>query len=261
MDYLKKTIIALAAGAALAVSPGCTSPPTGLEIEMLIEAENDQLKKELGHTLEEVLTKKLDSVTEKTSEMEKELETCESNNDRYKRELNEGFDFFKHYDVALMERNVDYPAKLNAEMYQKVKQFRAINDEKERAKAIYNWVISTVEAGDAKRAVGYRTSIETLSDREGVCGEQTYLYVAIARASDLKAKYLRVYRNRLGSKVKHACAAVYPYSNRIDVDFTINTFGVHHEETELISDAEMMRLFKEWRWRKAEPDHLKKNQN
>ena len=136
-----------------------------------------------------------------------------------------------------------------------------IKNEKKRAKDIYKWTLSTIDYGQAKRAVGYRNSIEILNDREGVCGEMTYLYVALARASNLKAKYVRVYKDENGKKVSHACAAVYPYGYQINVDIASSIFDARHQKTKVISDAEMMALFEQWRWKKSDPEHLKKNLN
>lgn len=61
------------------------------------------------------------------------------------------------------------------------------------AHRIFEWVINTVHYGDATWKaynVGYRTALETFEGREGVCGEMTYLCMAMCRHVGLECYYV-----------------------------------------------------------------------
>ncbi|MBU0461171.1 MAG: transglutaminase-like domain-containing protein [Nanoarchaeota archaeon] len=152
------------------------------------------------------------------------------------------------YNLALLDNSIDFPMRLDRDLYDLVEQFRDIPDETQRARSIFEWELSNVIYGSSRRnGVGYRNSVETWNDREGVCGEETFLYVALARASNLTAKFAIVDVDYKGDKVSHGCAAVYIAGRQILVDPAYHSFDINHQQISVISDAEAQEKFRQWR--------------
>ncbi|MFC1753876.1 transglutaminase-like domain-containing protein [Thermoproteota archaeon] len=152
-----------------------------------------------------------------------------------------------NYNIVITDNTFSFPVKIDGELYSQVKEFRSISDEKERAKAIFDWQRENVAYGSRKRSVRYRDSVETLHDKEGVCGETAYLYIALARASDLEVKMVDVELDYRGKEVNHSCAVVFAGDEKIFVDPAYRAFGINHQKFSILSDAEMYSHFDEWR--------------
>ena len=104
--------------------------------------------------------------------------------------------------------------------------------------------------GRSKRgAVGYRTSLETWSTQEGVCGEMSILFVAMASLAGIPSAYVPVRRDMTGQAVCHACASVFDQCSNLPVlvDPAYKKFGVKHWDYSFINHQQLNSRFVEYR--------------
>lgn len=96
-------------------------------------------------------------------------------------------------------------------------------DEFARAQALYGWMRSSIAYDTEKydqiidrTFVGpYFNSVETLYYKRGVCAEQAFLYIVMARHAGLDARYVRNDQNP-----GHAVVRVHSHSGEFDIDTT-----------------------------------------
>ena len=120
------------------------------------------------------------------------------------------------------------------------------SDPVDRSKAIFDWILAHIEYGKTRRGpVGYRTSLETFTTREGVCGEMAILFVAMATLAGVPSAYVSVRRDPRGREVRHACASILdPRTERpILVDPAFLAFGIDHEEHRFLNPSDLDRRF------------------
>jgi len=125
-----------------------------------------------------------------------------------------------------------------------------IPSQKQKALQIYRWMRSSIGYGTQKQHNGYRNSIQVFNDQEGVCGEQTALYLTMARLVGIRGSYTRVYKDDKGEHVNHACALIDvpgQYGQRTLVDPAYSIYDVNHQSIEPLTDKELFRLYQQWR--------------
>lgn len=126
---------------------------------------------------------------------------------------------------------------------------RGLGDDGAKARAIFDWFVQNVNYGAQKRPdnLGYRTSNEVFTDREGVCGEMAVLYIVMARSVGLKANYVSVTKDNQDKDIVHACAAVYLGQEPTLVDPAYHAFDAKHQAFAIKTDAEAVPLLKTFR--------------
>lgn len=91
-----------------------------------------------------------------------------------------------------------------------------------RAGAIDRFMRSNIRVDQYKLAIinsgrspgSYRNSVETYNDTQGVCGEQAFLYIVLARYAGLDARFLLQEQGR----TRHALSRVHLANATIDID-------------------------------------------
>lgn len=162
-------------------------------------------------------------------------------------------DILSNYNIAITDTTIEFPIKIDSKLYGVVRGFRNITDQTKRAETIFEWQMKNWSYGSSKRGpVKYRDSVETSKTKEGVCGEAAYLYIALARASNLKAEFAMVHRDFLGREVEHACAVLDIKGRELHVDPAYYTFDAGHQEIEIIPDSKVTHYFRYWRGAKNE---------
>ncbi len=153
------------------------------------------------------------------------------------------------YELVLVERGFGNPFQISARLMRITREMvKYRRTDKSKALALFRWVRSHVEYGEQRRdEVGYRDSLETKTSGEGVCGEQAFLYVTMARLAGLKASWVIVDRDFRGRRVDHACAVVDIESQPILVDPAYQTFDIHHQKIKVLNDQQAERAFQAMR--------------
>ena len=122
--------------------------------------------------------------------------------------------------------------------------------EREKAEKLYHWMREHI-AYDREKSEKilqginghYRNSLETFYDKKGVCGEQAFLYVNLARIAGLSAGFVKV-DETFDGKDLHACAAVHLDDTYVYVDTTsCKGFGIQHRRLTMMSDEETRQLY------------------
>ena len=158
------------------------------------------------------------------------------------------------YDVVIVERGLNNPFQLNSDLIRTAREVTAeAEDEIDKARLLFYWMWKNIlydfeklEAMEEEKSDSYRDSIEVLEHQRGVCGEQTILYVAMARTIGLTANYVSVTVDDKGESVCHACAGVFVSGRTILVDPAYRTFDIQHQKYEVLNDEEAAYLFKFW---------------
>lgn len=146
----------------------------------------------------------------------------------------------KRYDVVIVEKNTDIPFQISIKMINiALKTVSRKREQKSKAKALFDWMQKNIKYGTTqRRGIGYRDSIETKVDHEGVCGEQAFLYVAMARIVGLTSNYVKVDVDFQGRTVKHACASVLINNKLVLVDPAYHAFDIHHKKYKFMKDQD-----------------------
>ena len=115
----------------------------------------------------------------------------------------------------------------------------------EKAERLFKWMRKNIEYDYEKseeEGISYRNSLETYYDRKGLCGEQTYLYVTLARIAGINAWFEYV-EETVDNKEHHACAGVKLEDRVVYVDTTYGDFGIQHNKSSRMSDKEAARHY------------------
>jgi len=110
----------------------------------------------------------------------------------------------------------------------------------EKAKALFDGLTRRIESGDGR---GHRTAKEVFaawSDPNAafVCTEYANLFIALARAVELRVFYVHVEKDYRGKAVPHDCVVVFTDDKALLVDATYRWFGVPHEEYVILDDLQ-----------------------
>lgn len=159
------------------------------------------------------------------------------------------FEGVKKSGTFVVTDDQDNPFQLTEQIFSTTHQIiKDANTEEEKARALFKWFEDNAAYGEAKRqGVGYRNSAEVADSAEGVCGELAILYIVMARTAGLKANYVHVDTDYKGEQVNHACAGVYIDNKFTLVDPAYQRFDVAHKVFVVISDADMLQRFKNYR--------------
>jgi transglutaminase-like putative cysteine protease len=151
-----------------------------------------------------------------------------------------------HYDLVVVERRVANPFQVSPRLMEIAASLVAGRSGSEgKARALFMWVQRHVRYGASRRRgnLGYRDSLEVKNDGEGVCGEQAYLYVSMARLAGLRSNFVVVKRDHRGQRVAHACASVEINGQVVLVDPAYHTFGIVHQDFEVVDDLRAHEMF------------------
>src|SRR5260370_678785 len=75
------------------------------------------------------------------------------------------------------------------------------------------------------------------------CQEFSFLYVALARASGLRAYHVLVEEDCHGMELSHACAAVFIQGRSLLVDLAYSFFGAPHKRFKALDDVEAAAVY------------------
>ena len=114
------------------------------------------------------------------------------------------------------------------------------NGDMEKAKALFEGLTRRIESGDGR---GHRTAKEVFAawsdpDVSFICTEYANLFIALARAVNLKAFYVHVEKDYRGKAVPHDCVAVFAEGKALLVDATYRWVGVPHKEVVILDDVQ-----------------------
>jgi|SRR3989344_1228427 len=119
--------------------------------------------------------------------------------------------------------------------------------QEEKAIAISQWMNKNIEY-KSKRFLVYRKNARQIyNDRRGICGEQSVLYVTMARLAGINANWVSMDQDEYGRKIRHACVSINLDNQRIYVDPTNNEYDIHPKKTKQWDDYEVSNLFSEIR--------------
>lgn len=160
------------------------------------------------------------------------------------------------YETVLTEKKVYHPINFNEEIITIVRSIlQVVSAEREKAHSIFQWITDNVAYDyDKKKLIDqsrgkpipYRSAVQTFQERKGVCGEMANLNVAMARMAKMKANYAIISQLEDGSKVVHACAAVYLGDAPILSDPALKKFDVKHRQYEIIDDINLEQKMRAW---------------
>ncbi len=156
------------------------------------------------------------------------------------------------YSFCCLDESFNVPISLDINFINSIKHNFIHPNKKTVSKKIFDWVHNEIIYGDSKRSqiyrhkVGYRTAFETVYTKEGVCGEMSYLYVAIARCMGIKSNYVHVTNDINNKKVNHACAVIWVPEIKF-VDVAYHKYDINHKKYQILTDFEMIQHFNSWR--------------
>jgi len=151
------------------------------------------------------------------------------------------------YDIYINDESIINPFVISSSLVKIIKNHtRNAQTKESKAKSVYHWMSENINYGGNRRQNGYRNSKEVLVTKEGVCGEMTFLYIAMTRCIGLRSAYVSVRRDMTGRNVTHACAVV-DVGRDVYVDVAYNTYNIKHLKQRILCDAEVIRRFNYWR--------------
>ena len=133
------------------------------------------------------------------------------------------------------------PFQADKQLVRKAQELARYRQEKDNYFSFYKWIIENI---NYKKARQYRNSLEVFYAREGICGEQAFLFITFARVVGLQASYVSVVNDCYGKKVSHACVSVPGFL----VDTSYKKFPVRHKKYSLNSDGEVGQYYQQWRY-------------
>lgn len=120
----------------------------------------------------------------------------------------------------------------------------AVTDD-ERIETLFDFVCNQVMYDHQHDAFlwGYRNAMEAYVDKTAICGEISFLFIALARIVGLRAEFVEVDIDHQEVKVHHACALV---NNQL-VDVSYNLIDAKHKICRVLRDSEVEQRYKSWR--------------
>jgi hypothetical protein len=124
--------------------------------------------------------------------------------------------------------------------------------DREKAETLYRWMAQNIAYKALPR--GYRNARRTFEERKGICGEATYLYLAMARSVGVECYGVHVYENCNGETTNHACAEIVLDDGSVLVDPTmrLSGFGARHRRYARKSDEQLHKEYLDWNGRGIE---------
>jgi hypothetical protein len=157
-----------------------------------------------------------------------------------------------YYNGVTLEQGIKSNETINQEA---LKLTRFKSSDKEKAKSLYAWIGTNIEYDDNKAneilSNNFRVqsgAIPTYESRTGICFDYSCLYVAMARAANLKVR-LVIGQGYNGEQwVNHAWNEVYiKEENRwITVDTTFYKAGSYFDSKRFYNDHKIEKIAGEW---------------
>ena len=153
------------------------------------------------------------------------------------------------YHLIISDDTIDSPFKVSAEMVKTVQKHVHDSGEEEKARAVFDWMQEHIPYdydylhGKTRRK--YQDAKEVIDRKTGVCGEQAFLYIAMARSVGLKSGYASVSVDCFGDHVQHGCASV-ELERMVLVDTAYHQFDVRHKKFRVLNDREIAELYQQW---------------
>lgn len=119
---------------------------------------------------------------------------------------------------------------------------------KEKAKKLFDWMQIHITYDHDKLGadkVEERNALEVYEDKKGICGEQSYLYIVLARIAGINAFLVEVEETTTGES-EHACAGI-QLEKTIYVDTTYHEFDICHKKIKHVDDNEAYRRFQHFK--------------
>ncbi|GFP76827.1 transglutaminase domain-containing protein [Clostridium fungisolvens] len=157
-----------------------------------------------------------------------------------------------YYNGVTLEQGIKSNETINQEA---LKLTRFKSSDKEKAKSLYSWIGTNIEYDDNKAneilSNNFRVqsgAIPTYETRTGICFDYSCLYVAMARAANLKVR-LVIGQGYNGEQwVNHAWNEVYikEESRWITVDTTFYKAGNYFDSKRFYNDHKIEKIAGEW---------------
>ncbi len=111
---------------------------------------------------------------------------------------------------------------------------RFYTTEEKLARRFYDWVVENIAY---EHTFGVASARRVYESRQGKCGGQTRLFIALARDLGLDARYVLVDRDHRGRTVKHACAWIRLDGRDYLVDPAYGLFDARHQSWRFTDDS------------------------
>ena len=157
--------------------------------------------------------------------------------------------FADSYSIALFDSSLAVMYGLTSDLIKQLDKVSRGNKPRDIAQELFDLFRGTISYGSSKRTQGYANAKQVWRNKEGVCGEMSYLYVAAARYCGLRSSYASVTEDYSGKAVHHACAAVW-IPHLVLVDIAYSQFDVKHIDFSLRSDRDVLRMYDNWKQKK-----------
>ncbi|MFH1133785.1 MAG: transglutaminase domain-containing protein [Nanoarchaeota archaeon] len=235
------------------IPPEMQEMPVGIEgIKESIRRERsrpmgscERIKDEIRTSYRPAADSTLDTQIRQIARQERQIERLREQLGQYEA-LNLG-DISERYQVILNDSSVTNPFVINSELLRVARQqAQGARSEAEKAGALFHWFEANIPY-DERHPDTYRTSLETMRQGTGVCGESAYLYVCMARAINLRSAWAVVERDFRGQDVHHACAAVKVEGELMLVDPAYHLFDAKHKRYHIMNDSQAIELFRSMR--------------
>jgi len=158
------------------------------------------------------------------------------------------------YGFVIVEKDAPNPFRITPEITTIANQCAAGKIDLEgKLRSIFTWVEANINYGDKERgSKNYRRSDEVIKSGEGVCGEDAYLYIVMARYVGAKCRFMKVGVDCYGKPANHACVRVQS-PREFSSDITYHMFDVvaqsrnDHQRFEVLTDEDAIEIFRQWR--------------
>jgi len=160
-----------------------------------------------------------------------------------------GTQFPSSYSLSLFDNSLPSMYGLTPDLVSTLDEIRTKKSHSQIAQELYALFRGQIKYGSQKKAQGYASAKQVWRNKEGVCGEMSYLYVSAARYCGLRSSYVSVTEDYSGESVHHACAAVWVPKMTL-VDIAYNTYDIIHNSFSLRSDREVLHLYELWKVKK-----------
>jgi hypothetical protein len=162
--------------------------------------------------------------------------------------LNDSSKIPHEYQCALFDSSVKNPFLLSDGLMRRMdiikKQHSAQYD---LAKGIFTYLRSHIKYGFVnKKKSGYGTSLDVWKNKEGICGEMSFLYTTLARYCSLESSCVIVTKDANKKKVHHMCSQV-GVPEPLLVDIAYNSFDIKHKSYMAVNDARVLEMYSSWR--------------
>ena len=159
-----------------------------------------------------------------------------------------------NYSVFVNDETVVNPFGISNRLVQIIqRETRGLATQESKARRIFDWMQSNIRYDEDFRndrsLRSYASSLETLRRGEGVCGEQAFLYISMARSVGITSSYVVVTRDYKHKSVNHACACVTVERGKIHVDPAYHRYDIKHCKERHLKDREVIDNFRQWRSR------------